>query len=279
MRDWNTHTLTTPDGATIEATSFGSGPRALVFIPGVGDGLATATQLQGRLVSWLRERSRYFRVLYVSRRAPLYPHTSVSTMAADVAFAMRTLSWHDAIIEAQSAGGPVGIQLAVNAPDLVRALALSSTTAYLDETARAHCDEWLTLIGEGQWAEFFESTAPFFWRPTSVATIRPFLHLLTRLAAPADSSRLEAIFETMLRADVRDQLAHIPCPTLVTGGRLDRIFPEALQTSMAAAIPQVTTVIQPDYGHGNDMENPAHVRLIAAFARMHVPASLEAQPA
>ena len=65
--------FTTPDGAQLPYLITGSGPRPMVYIPGAGDGLASADQLGSRMKWWLAGRLDYFRVLYVGRRAGLRP--------------------------------------------------------------------------------------------------------------------------------------------------------------------------------------------------------------
>ena len=256
------------DGAQIKYVIVGEGPRPLVFIPGAGDALATADRLAHRLVWWLEGRAQHFTVLYVSRRAPLAPSVSLAEQAEDVALVMRQLGWPPSLIEAQSAAGPVGVLLALNHPDLVAGLTLSSSAVWLDESAYELCHSWLELLERNQWERFLAESVELFWQGEITTLLKPFQRLLARLASERPVQRIATILSQLLCVDLRDRLGELRCPTLITGGQHDRVFSAELQRAMAEKIEDVTVVIQPGFGHGNDLQNPAHVDLLAAFARL-----------
>lgn len=262
--------FTTPDGAQLPYLITGSGPRPLVYIPGAGDGLASADQLGSRMKWWLAGRLEYFRVLYVGRRLGLDEHVSLEQQALDIKALLEHLDWPVSLIEGQSAGGALAQQLALVAPEYVGALALSSTMAWLDETSRALLAYWVELLRDEDWETFFSSTTNLFWTEQRAAMLEPFKRLLVRLARPGDKNRLLVILQQLLAFDHGDLLEQITAPTLVTGGLEDEIFSPALQLAMAERITNVQTIMQPGFGHGNDLENPAHIRLLAAFGRLHI---------
>ena len=207
-------------------------------------------------------------MLYVSRREPLTEDIDLAQQARDLAQLMDHLGWPPSVIEAQSAGGPIGQHLAAQRPDLVSGLVLSSTAAWLDARARAPVIAWMEMIEREQWESFFASTAELFWRDDRVAMLRPFQRLLSAMARPRRPERLALMLGQLLELDQRQLLERITAPTLVTGGAEDQIFSAALQRQMAAQIPQSTLSLQPGFGHGNDLENPAHLELVSAFARL-----------
>lgn len=243
----------------------------MVYIPGAGDGLASADQLGSRMKWWLAGRLDYFRVLYVGRRAGLRPEISIEQQARDIKALLEHLDWPTSLVEGQSAGGALAQQLAVVAPEHVGALALSSTMAWLDETSQALIAYWVELLRDEDWETFFSSTTNLFWTEQRAAMLEPFKRLLVRLARPGDKDRLLVILQQLLEFDHRALLSEIEMPTLVTGGLEDEIFAPELQLAMAARIGNVQTIMQPGFGHGNDLENPAHTRLLAAFGRLHIP--------
>ena len=149
--------------------------------------------------------------------------------------------------------------------------ALSSTMAWLDETSQALIAYWVELLRDEDWETFFSSTTNLFWTEQRAAMLEPFKRLLVRLARPGDKDRLLVILQQLLEFDHRALLSEIEMPTLVTGGLEDEIFAPELQLAMAARIGNVQTIMQPGFGHGNDLENPAHTRLLAAFGRLHIP--------
>jgi len=246
----------------------GSGPRPLVFVPGAGDGLATPQYTARRLAHWMQSRTAYFRILYVSRRVPLSPDTSLEQQADDIAYLMRELGWPSSMVEAQSAGGPLGVMLGLRHPELVSALVLSSAAIWLDDFSRERCERWLEMLEERDWDAFFAATSTLLWHADKASLFTPFMKLLSHIARPSDPSRLIAILHSLLQVDLRPELPNFSIPTLVTGGKQDRLFRESLQSATAELLPNVTSAFQAGFGHSNDLENPAHVRLLAAFARL-----------
>lgn len=259
--------LILPDGGRMSFLELGQGGRPLVFLPGAGDGLASVGQAAGTIAMWLRAKARYFRVIYLSRRESAEA-VSLSTHAADVIWAMEALQLGPALVEAQSAGGPVGQLVAALRPDRVAALALSSTTAWLEPGARTLCTSWLDQARQGSWERFFEETAELMWRSSHRTLLRAFHHAIQRRVTP-DPTRLVSILSNLLEVDHRALLPTIQVPTLVIGGEDDKIFSAASQRAMAAAIPSARAVLTPGHGHGHDLENPRHDETIAAFARLH----------
>ena len=261
--------LTTPDGAQLAYLTLGDGPRRMIYLPGAGDGIARADEAKERLLWWLKARAGYFSVLYLSRRDPLPVDWTLEDQARDVIWAVEQLGWAPALLEAQSAGGPVGQLVAAKRPDLAPLLVLSSTAAWLDEAARALCQRWLDQVLRADWEGFFEETTRHLWQDARYASLRPFRRLLTGLATPSDPRRLAHILGQLLTLDHRALLPTIKTPVLVSAGEQDKLFGPQLQRQMSALLPQSELILTPGFGHGHDMENPQHVQLVAAFARLH----------
>lgn len=256
------------DGAQIHYLIVGHGARPLVFLPGAGDALATADRLSHRLVWWLESRAEHFSILYVSRRSPLPPDITMAQQAEDVALVMKTLGWPPSLIEAQSAAGPIGVMLGILYPELVAGLVLSSSAVWLDDDAYTQCSRWLELLEHNQWEAFLSEATELFWQGEIATALKPFQRLLAKIASERPVQRICTILSQLLCLDMRPELEQLTVPTLVTGGELDRVFGVELQREMASMIPDSTLVIQKGFGHGNDLENPSHINLLAAFARL-----------
>jgi len=241
----------------------------MVYVPGIGDGLATADQAAGRLTHWLRERAKFFTILYVSRRDDLDARVTLSEHADDLIHVVEALDWGPALLEAQSAGGPIGIVAAHKRPDLFPMLTLSSSAAWFEGAITTQAHQWVELIRANNWAALFESAAEFFWRDKRLAMLRSFRSAFSDLIKPQNPQRLEAIFQSLRDVDLRELLPQLSVPTLVTAGEEDRIFDPNIQQEMASLIPSSTLVLTPGYGHGHDWEDPKHAARIAAFARLH----------
>ena len=261
--------LIAPDGATLPYFTFGQGTRPMVYIPGAGDGIATAHEASKRLRSWLKGYDKHFKVLYISRREGLSTAHTHAHVACDVAWMMEQLQWGPSLIEGQSAGGAIAQHLAAQRPDLTALLVLSSTAAWLEPHAREIVSRWRELVVQKQWPAFFEQVAHSMWQDRRMSMLRPFERLLAQQAVPKHPERLLAILDNLLAMDQRDLLPRIQAPTLVSAGKLDALFGPTQQLDMAQQIPSTHLYFGEQYGHGHDIANPGHARRVAAFARMH----------
>ena len=80
------------NGDTMNYLVFGQGPKTLVILPGLGDGLAPVHgQFQALSFAFSYRRiAQHFKVYLFSRRNTLPPIYSTRQMAADQALAMKT---------------------------------------------------------------------------------------------------------------------------------------------------------------------------------------------
>ena len=208
--DYTTGRVLTPTGASVAYLTFGTGPRRMVYVPGIGDGLATADQSARRLTHWLRERAKFFTILYVSRRDDL--DARVMRLPKGSTFTV------------QGAGGPIGIIAAHKRPDLFPMLTLSSSAAWVEGGVTTQAHQWVELIRANDWLALFESAAEFLWRDRRLAMLRAFGSVFSDLIKPKNPKRLEALFKGLRGVDLRELLPHLSVPTLVTAGEEDRLY-------------------------------------------------------
>ncbi len=261
-------TFQTQDGAVLYYMTLGSGELPVAVIPGAGDGLATLDQTATRLALYFAKRQKRYRLLILSRRQPTPAPFGLERHAEDMLEVMRSLKWPACILECNSAGGPIGQQIAVRAPEQVRGLILSSTFHRSNARTGAVVQDWLDLIARQKWAEFAWSSIQLTFRPGTVRKYRFIRPLLSWLSPPPrDPSRIRHVLQELLDFDNRSLLLAIACPTLVTGGVDDQIIPAEIQTEMAGLIPHSQLKLYAGYGHGNDQENPAYERDVSAFVQ------------
>ncbi|MBA2443118.1 MAG: alpha/beta fold hydrolase [Rubrobacter sp.] len=256
-------------GGAMPYVEFGSGGVELVFIPGAGDGLATAYD-RARNLSWFyRKRALDFRMLVLSRREPIPEGYTVEQHAEDYAEALDTLGRRSVVLECNSAGGLIGQQVAVRRPDLVRGLVLASTAHRIDEQARAVISDWLELIERREWGEFaWDSSVKTYKALARRQWLKPVVKpLLGIFGRPDDPERLERTLRGLLGVDNGQILYRISQPALVFGGVEDPIFSHALQREMAEGIPDSRSVFQAGYLHGADLESPEYGTVLNDFVQ------------
>jgi pimeloyl-ACP methyl ester carboxylesterase len=259
----------TLDGrATLHYALWGDGELPLVYLPGGGDGLHRPGHSTAPIAWWLRRKSSEFRILYISRRDPIPRGFSLDALADDVIELIGALGWGSTMLEAQSAGGPVGQLVAARCPELVHGLVLTSTTAHLSASARRKIERWRQMLEHGEMAEFLRESNRAIWSPRMHGIMRPFMSLLGASMRLVPRERMLGILDGLLELDHRALLGEIEQPALVIGGAQDRVFPVRLQREMAEALPNARLEVFEEQGHGLDFEHASsYEREVLSFCR------------
>jgi 2-succinyl-6-hydroxy-2,4-cyclohexadiene-1-carboxylate synthase len=181
-----------------------------------------------------------------------------------------------------SLGGRLCLRLALDRPELVRALVLlGASPGIADPAARAErraADETLAAgIERDGVAAFLER-----WLAGPLFTTLPPARagLADRLAnTPAGLASALRLLGAGAQAPLWDRLAGLRCPTLLVAGALDGKF-AAIAAEMAAAIgPAARRALVPGAGHAAHLERPAELAdLLERFLSDHLAAPPDAPP-
>jgi 3-oxoadipate enol-lactonase / 4-carboxymuconolactone decarboxylase len=161
-----------------------------------------------------------------------------------------------------SAGGAVGLQLLVDAPDRVRAAVILSSSAafgampgWTDRAAAARASGTASLVPLSLQRWFTDGFADR--EPERVSAL---LHSLRE----ADDESYAQVCEALSRFDVRDRLGDVTAPVLAVAGSDDVATPPALVEDIAAGIPDCRLVVLDGVAHLPPTEVPSVVvRLLA----------------
>jgi pimeloyl-ACP methyl ester carboxylesterase len=263
--------ITTPDGAEVEYVQFGRGPVPVVTIPGAGDGLNTVKKAALQLAFLYRKRRQHCRMTIFSRRIPYPAGFGVEALAQDFIYAVEQLGIKTAVWELNSAGGPVGQQVAFQRPDLVQGMVFTSTLHRMTASTQGIIAQWIAQVRAGAWPELMWDTIQRTYSEQRVRRYRLIKPLLPILARPSKyADRFVYLLQDLYDVDHRDQLPHITCPVWVSHGKEDQIIPPTLAREAADLLPNRSLTLYPKYGHGNEIENPAYLTdfldFIAQFA-------------
>jgi pimeloyl-ACP methyl ester carboxylesterase len=164
-----------------------------------------------------------------------------------------------------SMGGYVALEIMRRAPERVTRLALLDTSAHGEmETQTKRRRELINMSMKGKFREVTQQNLPFLIHPDRqddkalTEAIRKMAH---HVGPDAFLRQQTAI---MGRADSRDYLGRIKCPTLILCGRQDLLTPVEAHEEMAAGISTARLVIIEDCGHMTTMERP---QAVTAFLR------------
>ncbi len=159
-----------------------------------------------------------------------------------------------------SMGGYVAQEIMRQAPGRVTRLALVNTGARADSKAQAtRRRDLVRLATRGRFQGVTPKLLPLYLHPDRVddpAVAGPVLAMAEDMGREVFIRQQQAAMD---RIDGRADLARIACPTLVIGGREDKVAPATLSLEMAKLIPGADLILLGRCGHLAPLERPAAV--------------------
>jgi len=214
--------------------TFGSGAKPLIMIQGLNTRGIKGTAVS--LAYTYRMFTKDYKVYLFDRRPVLHDGITVGEMASDVAAAMDALGIRNADVLGVSQGGMIAQYLAIGRPDLVRRMVLAVTLSKNNETVARVIDDWIDMSKRGAMKELVADMAEKMYSETYVKKYRPLMPLLTILQKPRDVDRFVTLAKSCLTCDTYECLGEIKCPTLVIGGRQDKVVTGEASEEMAKKI-------------------------------------------
>ena len=211
----------TASGMQFDYIRFGSGKKPLIMIQGLNTRGIKGAALS--LAYMYRIFAKEYTVYLFDRRPVVYDGITVRDMAADIASAMDALGLKNADVFGTSQGGMIAQYLAIDRPDLVRRLVLAVTLSRNNDTVRQVVGDWIEMAERGDMKRFVLDMAEKMYSETYVRKYRPLMPLLTILQKPKDVKRFVILAKSCLTCDTYDILDKIKCPTLVIGGKQDKV--------------------------------------------------------
>ena len=246
---------------------FGGGDKALVMLPGVGDGLKTVKGMALPFALLYRQLAKDFTVYVFSRRRTLPEHFTTRQMAVDLSAAMDALGLTRAAVVGVSQGGMIAQWLAIDYPDKVGKLVLVVTLAQPNDTVRAAIARWTALAARGDYRGIMLDTAERSYSPKRLRLARAEYRLLGSVGKPKSFARFLTQAESCVTHNAYARLDQIRCPTLVIGGTDDHIVTGEASLELAERIPGSTLYLYEGLGHGLYEEAPDFLGRVAAFCR------------
>jgi len=262
------------DGDTMNYIEFGAGTKALVILPGLGDGLDPVHgQAQAALfaVSY-RRFARRFKVYLFSRKNHLEENCTTRSMAAQQAAAMQALGIQKAAVLGVSQGGMIAQYLATDFPALVERLVLAVTLARPNGTVRGVVPRWIALAEAGDHKRLMIDTAEHSYSERYLKTYRFLYPLFGSFGKPKSYDRFLRQAASCLTHDAYAELPKIACPTLVIGGGCDKIVGTGAAPELAEKIPDSELFLYQNYGHAAYEEAKDFNDKVFAFFSENTPA-------
>ena len=246
---------------------FGTGPRTLVMIPGVGDGLKTVKGMALPFAFLYRSLAKDFTVYVFSRRRQLAPGMTTRDMAEDLNAALEALGLTSCALVGVSQGGMIAQWLAIDHPDKAEKLVLTVTLSRPNAVVRDVIARWTEMAKRGDYRGIMLDTAERSYSEKRLKAARLEYRLLGNIGRPASLDRFLIQAASCVTHDAYDRLDRIACPTLVIGGREDKIVTGEASAEIADRIPGARLVMYDGLGHGLYEEAPDFLAKVGAFCR------------
>ena len=256
--------LDLPTG-TVDYIRFGTGPKVLVMIPGVGDGLKTVKGMALPFAFLYRSLAKNFTVYVFSRRRILSPDMTTREMAEDLNSAMEALGLPSSAVVGVSQGGMIAQWLAIDHPDKVKKLVLTVTLSRPNPVVRDVIARWDKMAAQKDYKSILLDTAERSYSEKRLRQSRLTYRLLGSIGRPESFDRFRIQAASCLTHDTYDRLEQITCKTLVIGGKEDRIVTGQASADIAGRIPDCSLLMFGGLGHGLYEEAPDYLRRVSAF--------------
>ena len=235
-------------GFTMDCCRFGEGRDALVILPGISVQRVMASA--GAVASAYRKLAQEYTVWVFERRNDMPAACSVRDMAMDAARAIRALDLGAVNLFGASQGGMMAMIIAAECPELVRRLAVGSTSARISDARYARVFEpWARLARAGDAAALYLSFGEAIYPKRMFDTIKPLLMDAAKAVTEEDLARFIAQTEALRGFDIQDDLRRVACPTLVIGDADDAVVGGAASEEIAARVKNAALYMYRGYGH------------------------------
>ena len=229
---------------------FGTGPRVLVILPGLGDGLRTVRGTALPMAWMYRMFAKDFTVYMLSRKNDLPKGHSTRDMARDLQEAMDALGIERADILGVSMGGMIAQWLAVDHPQKVGRLILTVTASRPNPILTESITQWMTQANAGDHTALMDSNLRRIYSAAYCRKNGWLVPILGKLTRPSSYGRFLILAQACLCHDAFALLPRIAAKTLVIGGELDEALGGEASREIAGQIPSASLKMYPQWGHG-----------------------------
>ena len=221
----------------MDYVAFGRGERALIMLPGLGDGLRTVKGMALTMALTYPKLGKKYRVYVFSRKNDLPDGCSIRDMAADQAAAMEALDIERAHILGVSQGGMIAQYLTIDHPEKLDKLILTVSAAKAAHTTQHILARWIALMEQGNYGEIMVDTAERSYSEAYLKKYRFLYPLLRRLGKPRDPRRFMLQAKACMKHNALESLDKIKAPTLIIGAGQDKIVGSEAAKELHEAIP------------------------------------------
>lgn len=202
--------------------SFGHGTRTMIVLPGLSTGFVTddVAGVEGVFSDFLDDYTVYL----FDPRDDVPEDYSISRMGDDVVSVIKGLGLSDLYMYGCSMGGMECIYIASQYPELVKKIAVASSSCKANETSDKVVDTWVSLAKEGKKQELTESMGRLIYSDAVYEANKEVFASMADALTDELTVRFINTASTILGLDLTDEAKNIKCPVFVLGSLGDNVL-------------------------------------------------------
>jgi pimeloyl-ACP methyl ester carboxylesterase len=241
----------------------------VVFLPGLSftHGVPTGP-IRAFESGLLGPLSRALTLHWTSRRVGVPPGYRMADFAADYADDIRRRFDRPMPVIGFSTGGSIGLQLALDHPEVVERLVVVAADARLSDGTRASNLRWIDDLRRGDVsAAWQEMGTDMIAEPGPSGRLRSLMAAAGARMTPEDCTDGMRTAEAELDFDLTGELARIPTPTLLVVGTTDASTSPGAAMRTQASLPAGEVLVLPHVGHLGSLLDRGAIARIRDFVR------------
>ena len=210
------------DNFSMDYFKFGKGSRTMVILPGlsVQSVMGSADAVAGAFTMAQDD----FTIHVFDRRNELPSEYSIYDMAKDTAEVIKKLGLSDIYLFGASQGGMIAMTIAIEYPELVKKLALGSTSSHVKPEQYEALGKWVELAKKGDRTDLYLNFGEMIYPPEVFEQYRDFFTNVSQTVTEEELKRFVILASGIKDFNVTDRLCEIKCPVLVTGAFEDKVL-------------------------------------------------------
>lgn len=246
---------------------FGSGKTILVMLPGLGDGIKTVKGMALLFAAMYRSIRKDFTTYIFSRRKNIEYGTTHKDYSDDLNEAFEELDIKDAYLMGVSQGGMIAQRFALDHKDKLKGLILVVTSCRMNETINSTIGSWIKMAKDDDYQGIMLDLARLSYSENVTKKQIKLVKHLGNIGKPKSFDRFIIQAEAIFKHDTYDELKYIKCPTLILGGKEDKIVTPDASIEMANLIPNNKLVMYDGLGHALYEETPDFIKQLKIFCK------------
>ncbi|MCQ2176961.1 MAG: alpha/beta hydrolase [Bacteroidales bacterium] len=233
-------------GSSMDCAIIGNGPRPLLMIPGMS--LHKVTPQADAVAHAYRALLPDFTIYLLDRRDNPEPGCSVADLAGDAVAALEQIGVESACVLGPSQGGMIAMQLALEHPQAVKAMMLSSTIIRQSDTSRKVMRGWKELSALGSPEQLNRDVFRRVYSPEYYLRYARAFARLEGAGTPEEMRSFGIMADTVASFDISARVGEISCPVFVTGVENDTVLGGEGTADIVSAL-HCRSLVYPGSGH------------------------------